>query len=316
MLDRRRCAFLHGDGRFEIWDSWARHWLNDCVGHRATVVGLQCDLPEANRFLSWSEDGTVRRWQMEAVDEDWPYENVGGEGDGSRPSEQIAESRQQERLQRHRRAARHHGPIRGVARIAGGEFASWADDGDVRVWQMTDGASRLCIPAHAGPVAGAFCASAGCIATWSRDGQARIFDLADGRAMGTLSLENANFGNVIPLGDGLILVAVTGESIRLWDLGAVQELAVFCEELGPVRVDAARLLAGEYVLCWSLNDGDQPYALNLWGIKERRRHANFDGAVADGADHMFLWSDAGTLVYHTYALTSGAIACDLTSDEE
>ncbi len=300
MLDRRRCAFLHGDGRFEVWDSWARHWLNDCVGHRATVVGLQCDSSEANRFLSWSEDGTVRRWQMEAVDEDWPYENVGGEGGGSRPSEEIAAiaaTRQQERLQRHRGAARHHGPIRGVARIAGGEFASWADDGDVRVWQMTNGASRLCIPAHAGPVAGAFCASAGCIATWSRDGRARIFDLTDGRAMGALSLDNATFDNVLPLGNGLILVAVTRESIRLWDLGAVQELAVFCEELGPVRVDAARLLADEYVLCWSLNDGDEPYALNLWCIKDGRRHASFDCAVADGADHMFLWSNAGPLVY-------------------
>ncbi len=300
MLDRRRCAFLHADGRFEVWDSWARHWLNDCVGHRATVVGLQCDKPEAERFLTWSEDGTVRRWQMEAVDEDWPYEYISDEGRRSRPTEEIAAiaaTRQQERLQRHRKAARHHGPIRGVARIAGGEFASWADDGDVRVWQMTKGASRLCIPAHAGPVAGAFSASAGCIATWSHDGQARIFDLTDGRPLGTLSLDNANFGNVIPLGDGLIVVAVTRESIRLWDLGAVRELAVFCEELGPVRVDAARLLAGEYVLCWSLNDEDEPYALNLWCIEDGRRHASFDGAVADGADHMFLWSDAGPLVY-------------------
>ena len=300
-LDRRRCAFLHGDGRFEVWDSWARHWLNDCVGHRATVVGLQCDLPEAKRFLTWSEDGTVRRWRMEGVDEDWPYEHVGEDGRVSRPSEEeiatIAATRQQERLQRHRSAARHHGPIRGVARIAGGEFASWADDGDVRVWQMTNGASRLCIPAHAGPVAGVFAVPSGCIATWSRDGRARIFDLIDGRPLGTLSLDNANFGNVIPLGDGLILVAVTRESIRLWDLGALQEVAVFCEEIGPVRVDAARLLAGEYVLCWSLNDGDEPYELNLWCIENGRRHASFDGAVADGADHMFLWSEAGPMVY-------------------
>ncbi len=301
MLDRRRCAFLHGDGRFEVWDSWAHHWLNDCVGHRSTVVGLQCSSPDSKRFLTWSEDGTVRRWQMEAVDEDWPYQPVGDDGRVSRRSDEeiaaIAATRQQERLQRHRNAARHHGPIRGVARVASGEFASWADDGDVRVWQTTDGASRLCIPAHAGPVAGAFSVLASCIATWSRDGRVRIFDLTDGRAMGTLSLDNENFGNVLPLDEGLILVAVTRESIRLWDLGAVREVAVFCEELGPVRVDAARLLAGEYVLCWSVDYGDEPYALNLWSIADGRRQARFDHAAADGVDHMFLWSDAGPLVY-------------------
>ena len=300
MLDGRRCAFLHGDGRFEVWDSWARHWLNDCVGHRATVVGLHCDAPGAKHFLTWSEDGTVRRWLMETVEWDWPYEHVSDEGRRSRPSEEIAAiaaTRQQERLQRHRNAARHHGPIRGVTRIADGAFASWADDGDVRVWQTTNGASRLCIQAHDSPVAGAFAASAGCIATWSRDGQARIWDLSDGGALGTLSLDNASFDNVLPLGDGLILVVVTRESLRLWDLDTLLELAVFCEEIGPVRVDAARLLAGAYVLCWSNNDEGAPYALNLWCIEDGRRRASFDGAVADGVDHMFLWSDAGPMVY-------------------
>ena len=301
MLDHRRCALLHGDGRFEVWDIWARHWLNDCVGHTATVLGLHHDADGKKHFLSWSADGTVRRWQLEAVDEDWPYEQKSDDGRVSGRSDAeiatIAATRQQERLARHRSSARHHGQIRGVVRNTVGEIASWADDGDLRVWQITDGKCRLCIPAHSGPVSGAFFVTDGRIVTWSRDGTVRLWDLADGRPVGRLSLDNASFDNVLPLGDTLVLIAVTRESIRFWDLGTLKELAIFCEEVGPVRVDAARLLAGGYVLCWRVDDGGRPYMLDLWCIADGRRLTSFDGAAADGADHMFLWCSAGPLVY-------------------
>ena len=301
MLDHRRCALLHRDGRFEVWDAWAQHWLNDCVGHTAAVLGLHGNARGGERFLSWSADGTVRRWQMEAVDEDWPYDRIAEDGRVSHRSDEeiaaIAAVRQQERLARHRNSARHHGQIRGVVRIAAGEIASWADDGDLRVWQITDGRCRLCIPAHSGPLSGAFPVTDGRIVTWSRDGMVRLWDLADGRPLGRLSLDNASFDNVLPLGASLVLVAVVRESIRLWDLGTLKELAVFCEEVGPVRVDAARLLADGYVLCWKVEDRGRPYALDLWCIKDGRRHASFDSAVADGTDHMFLWCSAGPLAY-------------------
>ena len=300
MLDHRRCALLHRDGRFEVWDTLAQHWLNDCVGHTAAVLGLS-HAEGGTRFLSWSADGTVRRWQMEAVDEDWPYLQTDDNGRISPRSDAeiaaVAAGRQQERLERHRRSARHHGQIRGVIRVAANEYASWADDGDLRIWQSADGKCRLCIKAHSGPVSGAFPITDGGIATWSRDGTVSAWALADGRSLGRLSLDNAHFDNVLPIGGSLIVVAVTRESIRLWDLATLKEVAIFCEEIGPVRVDGARLLAGEFVLCWRVDDGGRPYMLDVWRIKDGRRHARFDGAVADGPDHMFLWNHDGHLVY-------------------
>ena len=301
MLDHRCCALLHRDGHFEVWDTLAQHWLNDCVGHTAAVLGLSHDAEGGTQFLSWSVDGTVRRWQMEAVDEDWPYLQTGDNGSVRPRSDEdtsaIAAARQQERLERHRRSARHHGQIRGVVHVAADEFASWADDGDLRVWQIADGKCRLCIPAHSGPVSGAFLITDDRIVTWCRDGTVSAWALADGRPVGRLSLDDARLDNVLSLGGSLVLVAVTRESIRLWDLASLKEVAIFCEVIGPVRVDAARLLAGEFVLCWKVDDDGQPYMLDVWSIKDGRRHASFDGAVADGNDHMFLWSNAGQLVY-------------------
>jgi WD40 repeat protein len=300
MLDHRCCALLHRDGRFEVWDTLAQHWLNDCVGHTAAVLGLS-HAEGGTRFLSWSADGAVRRWQMEAVDEDWPYLQTDDDGRVSPRSDEetgvVAAARQQERLERHRRSARHHGPIRGVTRVAANEFASWADDGDLRVWQIADGKCRLCIPVHSGSVSGAFPITDGGIVTWCRDGTVSAWALADGRSLGRLSLDDARFDNVLLIGGSLIVVVVTRESIRLWDLATLKEVAIFCEEIGPVRVDGARLLAGEFVLCWRVDDGGQPYMLDVWCIKDGRRHASFDGAVADGTDHMFLWKHAGHLVY-------------------
>ena len=265
------------------------------------LSGCSATLPAAKHFLTWSEDGTVRRWQMEAVDEDWPYEQRGDEGAGIRPSdEESPQSRRPgSRSDCNAIGVRRDTTARSAASLASpaassqvGPMTATSASGRRRMAPAGSASRRMPVRCRAPSPPPPAASPPGAATVRPEYGIS-----ADGGALGTLSLDNASFDNVISLGEGLILVAVTREVDPSLGSRRASRAGCLLREIGPVRVDAARLLASGHVLCWAINDDDQPYALDLWCIEDGRRHGSYDGAVADGADHMFLWSDAGTLAY-------------------
>ena len=213
-------------------------------GHGGRVYGALL-LPDGRRALSWSEDRTLRLWDLES-----------GEG---RP------------LQGHR------GEVHGALLLPDGRRAlSWAEDRTLRLWDLESGEGRP-LQGHRGEVHGALLLSDGRRAlSWSKDETLRLWDLESGEGRPLQGHRGAVFGALL-LPDGPRALSWAEDcTLRLWDLESA--------EGRPMRgraswgTQALLLPGGRRALSWS---ADEPL-LQLWDLEsggEERPLPGHDGSV-------------------------------------
>ena len=156
------------------------------TGHNSSVRGALL-LPDGRRALSWSDDNTLRLWDLETG--------------ATRTFEG------------------HNSSVRGALLLPDGRRAlSWSDDNTLRLWDLETGAART-FEGHNSSVRGALLLPDGRRAlSWSDDNTLRLWDLETGAAR-TFEGHNSSVSGALLLPDGRRALSWSDDNtLRLWDL--------------------------------------------------------------------------------------------------
>jgi WD40 repeat protein len=271
--------------------------LQTLEGHMDRVFGVLLD--DGVRALSWSEDRTLRLWDLESGvsrvlegHNDWVYGAVLLDED----MRALSWSRDHTlRLWELKSGASrvlegHSDYVTGAVLVNGRRVLSWSYDHTLRLWDLENGTSRT-LKGHSDWVLGATLLPDGAHAlSWSHDHTLRLWDLASGETR-ELAGHGESVRGAVVLADGVRALSWSWDNtLRLWDLasGASRPL-----EGHRGRINGAAVLPdGMQALSWS-EDG----TLRLWDLAsgakrvlEGHRYAVDETVVlADGA-HALSWS--------------------------
>ena len=182
-------------------------------GHGNSVEGALL-LPDGRRALSWSEDCTLRLWDLES-----------GE---SRPLQG------------------HAGLVKGALLLDGGRALSWSDDRTLRLWDLESGEGRVL---QSGSVRRVLLRDGGRALSWSGDRTLRLWDLESGEGRLLQGHEGPIRGALVLPDGGRALTWSGGCTLRLWDLENGEGRLLQGHE---GRVSDVRLLPdGRRALSWS-----------------------------------------------------------------
>ncbi len=150
-------------------------------GHSSGVSGALL-LPEGKGVLSWSDDGTLRTWDM----------------DGSECSTFKG----------------HSGSVSGALLLPDGKgLLSWSNDGTLRTWNL-DGTERRIFKGHSGSVSGALLLPDGKgVLSWGQDGTLRTWNL-DGRGIDCWICPTGPISEVL-LATNDLLVVMSQEHVHI-----------------------------------------------------------------------------------------------------
>jgi WD40 repeat protein len=224
---------------------------------------------DGSRILSWSNDRTLRLWDM-----------ASGQPIGT--------------------PMRHDGPVSSAQlNRDGSRILSWSDDGTVRLWDAATGQPIDPVMRHDDDVRGALWSRDGSrILSWSWDRTLRLWDAASGQPIGApMRHDGAVLGALLNRDERQILSWSDDNTLRLWDAATGQPIGPAMRNGDDVR---GALWSGDesHILSWS-NDR----TLRLWDaasgqpIGAPMRH---DGPVSgalwspDGR-RILSWSADGTL---------------------
>ena len=221
-------ALVLPDGRFLSWsdDHTLRLW--DDTGRPLAALEGHTDLVYGalalpdGRFLSWSWDHTLRLWD-----------------DTGRPLA-ILEG--------------HTNSVGGALVLPDGRFLSWSSDSALRLWDDT-GRPLAALEGHTSQVDGALVLPDGRFLSWSWDHTLRLWD-DTGRPLAALEGHTDLVYGALALPDGRFLSWSWDHTLRLWaDTG--RPLAVL--EGHTSQVDGALVLPDGRFLSWS-----RDHTLRLW----------------------------------------------------
>jgi len=208
-------------------------------GHQAAVTGLA--VLDGRRFLSCSQDTTLRLWEVESGKELRRFEG-------------------------------HAGPVAGLMLLDGGRVVSGSEDKTLRLWDVESGKELRRFEGHAGKVT-SLAVLDGQVLSGSEDKTLRLWDVESGQELRRFEGHEGGVTSIAVAG-GRILSASDDRTLRLWDAATGQELRRIAEasELAkPVKclavLDARRFLSG----------GSERGAFRLWE-ESGRELRRFDGA--------------------------------------
>jgi WD40 repeat protein len=211
--------------------------MQTLTGHEDSVDGALL-LPGGTHALSWSRDGTLRRWDLET-------------------GQQVGEP-----------FAGHEGSVRGALLLPGGTHAlSWSYDDTLRRWDLETG-QQVGDP-FAGPIPwlmqGALLLPDGKHAlSWSLDGTLRRWNLETGQQVGRLLAghEDSVHGALL-LPDGKQALSWSNDrTLRRWDLETGQQVGEPFAGHEELVKGALLLPDGQHTLSWS-----DDRTLRRWDLK-------------------------------------------------
>jgi WD40 repeat protein len=136
--------------------------------------------------LSWSEDKTLRLWDIQ-----------------SGACLKVL--------------AGHTNGIDGALAMIDGRVLSWSGDKTLRVWDVQSGTCLKVLEGHGTPVAGALALSDGRVLSWSFDERLRLWDVQSGACLKVLEGHTKEVIGAAVLSDGRILSWSEDRTLRLWD---------------------------------------------------------------------------------------------------
>jgi hypothetical protein len=221
-------ALALDDGRFLSWsdDNTLRLWSRDGAP-LATLSGHTNAVTGAmmlddGRFLSWSDDNTLRLWS----------------GDGTPLAVLVG----------------HTSRVTGAMMLDDGRFLSWSDDNTLRLWSG-DGTPLAVLVGHTNRVSGALALDDGRFLSWSDDNTLRLWS-GDGAPLATLTGHTDFVSGALALDDGRFLSWSWDGTLRLWSRDGAP-LATLSGHTNAVT--GAMMLDDGRFLSWS-GDG----TLRLW----------------------------------------------------
>jgi WD40 repeat protein len=211
-------------------------------------------------ILSWSEDRTLRTWDV-----------------GGRPLS-VLEG--------------HKGFVEGAIQLKDGRILSWANDNILRIWNV-DGRPLGFLEGHTNYIYGAIQLNDGRILSWSKDNTLRIWD-ANGRPLAVLEGHEGPVEGAIQLNHGRILSwAKDNALLRIWDVDG-RPIAVLEGHEGPV-VGAIQLNNGQ-MLSWSKDETLRIWDDNGCPLAVLEGHSSWvSGAISLNNGRILSWSMDNTL---------------------
>ncbi len=195
-------------------------------------------------FLTWSDDSTMRRWDVSSV----------------KPLD---------------KSLKHGSEINGAIYIDNEKYImSWGNDGVIEQWEVATSRRVGKGFQHDGAVIGASMVNGGRrLLTWSRDNTARLWDMRTGAlSIPPLGHEGWVFGALMNPVNTAILTWSFDNTLRLWDAKTGEALGMpmrhFSGDLGNAHgvFGAAISDDGEQILSWGADN-----AIRLWNLRTQNQ---------------------------------------------
>ena len=195
-------------------------------GHSAGINGAQ--MLSDGRILSWSDDGTLRLWD---INSGYPITILEG----------------------------HTGRIKGVQVLSDGRILSWSRDNTLRLWNGNG--QLLAVLTKYFNVDGVLILSDDRILSWGGS-FLRLRDSNSGKLLAVLTKHTSSINGAKVLSDGRILSWSDDKTLRLWDGNSGEPLAVV--EGHTNRIEGAQVLSDGRILSWGGRCWDGDKILRVW----------------------------------------------------
>ncbi len=293
--------------------------LRTLVGHTRSINGI-CTLAD-NRLLTWSEDHTLRLWD---IDSGVPLAVLEGHADGVKGVALMPQGRVLSWCQSLKHDTTnfpqlagevdytlriwdaqtgapiaflqaHTDSVHGALALPDGRILSWSADCTLRLWRDPSGLEPIVLEGHVQAVSGACVLPDGRILSWSEDGTSRLWEGQTGIVQAVLKGHAKSVLGAHLMPDGRILSWSEDGTLRLWDGRSGVERMVLEGHTKSVR--GANVLKDGRILSWS-NDG----TVRLWDadtgatVATMAGHTDWGtGAQALPGGEILTWSDDLTL---------------------
>jgi len=192
------------------------------TGHTQPIEGV--NLTRDNQALSWSDDGTLRLWDLKSgsskvfkghtdwvqgvhlIEDDqalsWSYDRTLRLCNFKDGSSKVFEG--------------HTGAVVGVHLMENNQALSWSDDGTLRLWDLKSGSSEV-FEGHTEVVLGVYLLENNQALSWSWDGTLRLWDLKAGSSKVFEGHAKSVKGVHLMENNQALSWSLDG-TLRLWDL--------------------------------------------------------------------------------------------------
>jgi WD40 repeat protein len=278
-------------------------------GHTGGVNGA-IELQDG-RVLSWSDDSTLRIWNLVSSKCDAVLE---GHTDSVKGAIELRDRRVlswswDETLRIWNSMSGqcvavlegHTGGVNGAIELQDGRVLSWSDDSTLRIWNLVSSKCDAVLEGHTDSVKGAIELQNGTLLSWSDDTKLWIWNLVNGKCLRVLKGHKHIVNGAIELRNGRVLSWSWDHSLRVWNPMSGKCLAVlkghtFVNDNYDMvwGVKGAIELRNGRVMSWSVDS-----TLRIWNIMSGKCTAVLKGLV-DGAielqnGNVLSWSIAKAL---------------------
>ncbi|WP_373503862.1 trypsin-like peptidase domain-containing protein [Aestuariivirga sp.] len=270
------------------------------------------------RILSWTEDQTLRLWDVNTGLQSGPAMEHDDVVTGAlvTPDDRILSWSDDQTLRLWDASTglqigtgmKHEGPVSGALLMPDGRILSRSGDQTLRLWDAETGLQSGPAMEHDDVVTGALVLPDGRILSWSMDDTLRLWDSGNGlQSVPTMKHASSVHGALV-MPDGRILSWSDDQTLRLWDASTGLQIGTAMKHEGPVS--GVLLMPDSRILSWS-----EDQTLRLWdsttGLESRPAMKHDDvvtGALVTPDGRILSWSDDQTLRLWdpTTSLQSGA----------
>ncbi len=244
------------------WDVTTHQMLGRFTGHHGHAVPSVAYCRDADRILTGSRDGSIRRWNRHKPDKYlarwWPHQGHVRRMQVSPDGKWVLSTDRRLLIETSVETGepridwqRHRGGVEAVVFLPDGKRAvSGSRDETLRVWDVPTGKTLRVIE---GASLGAYCLAASSdglrVCAGCKDGVVREFDLADGKVLGKWKGHRGWVRGVTYLAGGQDRIASGADdgSIRIWTRDAAKPVAVLEGHQGGV-LSVAALADGKRLL--------------------------------------------------------------------
>lgn len=266
-------------------------------GHSAAVGGAV--LLSSNRAVTWSDDGTLRIWNISNGESRGLVGHAGrvagalvlsdervlSWGADHAPRLWTISSEQPEVLPGHTRS------IRGALLLSPERVVTWSDDCTLRLWDLEQ-RTAVQLQGHTQWVTGALVLPEGGLLSWSADATLRVWDATGAHRQTLVGHEKEILGAALLSGDRAVSWSVNGE-ICIWDLKSGERRSL---EGHQDSVTSLRIVSNTRALSSSADSTVRAWDLESGRSQKFTAHEDYVAGVLDlPTGEALSWSDDATL---------------------